>query len=154
MLTVLSSETTVICVENGKNRVLGLMLAVLCVITSEYACNCSELDPEALFDFGSDLNDPENMLSYGSLRGGNSCRRKGIGCNNNGAVVLIDTINSKYSSRNDFWNLIGVICPSLLKHEYLEYLYSSLHTFNELDLVELLHQVLAIFLSCSFMMSL
>ena len=137
-----------------KSRVPGLMLAVLCVITSEYACNCSELDPEALFDFGNELNDPENRLSYRSLRGSNSCRWKGIGCDYNKAVVLTDPINSEYSSRYGFWNLIGVISPSLLKHEYLEYLDSSLHAFNELDLVELLHQVLAIFLACSFLMSL
>ncbi|KAK6232565.1 hypothetical protein SCA6_002638 [Theobroma cacao] len=99
-----------------KSRVLGLMLAALCVITSEYSCNGSESDHEALFDLGNDLNDPENR--YG------------------------------------FWNLTGDISPSLLKLRYLEYLDSSLDTFNELDYMELLHQVLVVFLACSFMMSL
>ncbi|XVF06861.1 hypothetical protein REPUB_Repub06bG0087600 [Reevesia pubescens] len=141
------------------SRVLGLMLAVLSVITSKYACNCSELNPEALFDFGNDLNDPENRLSSGSLQGSNYCQWQGIGCNKkNGAVALIDPhkwylIDSESSSRYGFWNLIGFISPSLLKL-YLEHLESCLHTFNELDLMELLHQVLAIFLACSFMMSL
>ena len=71
-----------------KSRVPGLMLAVLCVITSEYACNCSKLDPEALFDFENDLNDPENKLSYGSLQGSKSCQWQGIGCDNKGVVVI------------------------------------------------------------------
>ncbi|EOY10127.1 Uncharacterized protein TCM_025506 [Theobroma cacao] len=123
-----------------KSRVLGLTLAALCVITSEYACNGSESNPATLFDFGNDLNDPENRLS--SWQGSNSCQWQGCGCNNNnGAVVVIDPrksypVNSESSSRYGFWNLIGDISPSLLKLRYLEYLDSSLDTFNKLDYME------------------
>ncbi|KAK6243768.1 hypothetical protein QUC31_010177 [Theobroma cacao] len=51
-----------------KSRVLGLMLAALCVITSEYSCNGSESDHEALFDLGNDLNDPEKRFKSGHLQ--------------------------------------------------------------------------------------
>ncbi|XVF56509.1 hypothetical protein PTKIN_Ptkin06aG0126900 [Pterospermum kingtungense] len=74
-----------------KSRVVGLVLAVLSVISSEYACICSELDAEALFDLGNDLNYPENRLSSRSWKGSNSCKWQPIGCNNNnGAVIVID----------------------------------------------------------------
>ncbi|XP_017976977.1 PREDICTED: uncharacterized protein LOC18599553 isoform X2 [Theobroma cacao] len=94
----------------GKFTVLGLVLAVLCVITGECICtgdshsaNCSKPDLEALFDFESGLNDPENRLS--SWQGSNHYQWNGIGRNNStGAVIMIDLqnpypLNSESSSR-------------------------------------------------------
>ncbi|XP_007029633.2 PREDICTED: LRR receptor-like serine/threonine-protein kinase FLS2 isoform X1 [Theobroma cacao] len=133
----------------GQFTVLGLVLAVLCVITGEYICtgdshlaNCSKPDLEALFDFKSGLNDPENRLS--SWQGSNCCQWNGIGCNNStGAVIMIDLhnpypINSESSSRYGFWNLSGDISPSLLKLKSLQYLDLSLNTFNDISIPEFL----------------
>ncbi|GMI78927.1 hypothetical protein HRI_001562000 [Hibiscus trionum] len=140
-----------------KSMVVGLMLAVLCVITSEFACDGSELDPEAVFNFGYDLGDPEARLYYGSWKRSNRCQWQRIDCDNtNGAVFVIHIpqlcpMNSESSIRYGFWNLIEDISPRLPK--YLEYLDSSLAALEELDLMEFLHQVLAIILACSFMIS-
>ncbi|KAK6243769.1 hypothetical protein QUC31_010178 [Theobroma cacao] len=97
----------------GKFTVLGLVLAVLCVITGECICtgdshsaNCSKPDLEALFDFESGLNDPENRLS--SWQGSNHYQWNGIGRNNStGAVIMIDLqnpypLNSESSSSLQF----------------------------------------------------
>ncbi|KAK6232564.1 hypothetical protein SCA6_002637 [Theobroma cacao] len=109
----------------GNFTVLGLVLAVLCVITGECICtgdshsaNCSKPDLEALFDFESGLNDPENRLS--SWQGSNYYQWNGIGRNNStGAVIMIDLqnpypINSESSSSSD--SLEWVAGPVSLKH--------------------------------------
>ncbi|KAL4378942.1 hypothetical protein GQ457_02G028230 [Hibiscus cannabinus] len=127
--------------------VLGLLLAVLCVITGEYVCtadshlaNCSESDLQALFDFKKGLNDPVNRLS--SWQGSNCCEWHGIGCNNStGAVIIIDLHNpypvtSESSSRYGFRNLSGDINPSLLRLKSLQYLDLSLNTFNDISIPE------------------
>ncbi|GMI78928.1 hypothetical protein like AT2G34930 [Hibiscus trionum] len=129
--------------------VLGLLLAVLCVITGEYVCtadshsaNCSESDLRALSDFKNGLNDPENRLS--SWKGSKCCEWHGIGCNNStGAVIIIDLhnpypITSESSSRYGFWNLSGDINPSLLRLKSLQYLDLSLNTFNDISIPEFL----------------
>ncbi|KAK8593825.1 hypothetical protein V6N13_042608 [Hibiscus sabdariffa] len=129
--------------------VLGLLLAVLCVITGEYVCtadshlaNCSESDLQALSHFKNGLNDPENRLS--SWQGSNCCEWHGIGCNNStGAVISIDLHNpypvtSESSSRYGFWNLSGDINPSLLRLKSLQYLDLSLNTFNDISIPEVL----------------
>ncbi|KAG4154355.1 hypothetical protein ERO13_D03G052925v2 [Gossypium hirsutum] len=134
-----------------KSMAVGLMLVALCVITGEFACNGSGIDPQALFDLGNDLTHPETNLSYGSSKRSNCSQQQGIVCNNDNGVLLmihipdLGPLNSESSSRYGFWNLIGD-SPSLLKLNYLD-------SFKRLDFIEFLHQVLAIFLACSFMMS-
>ncbi|MBA0677992.1 hypothetical protein Goari_019361 [Gossypium aridum] len=133
-----------------KFTVLGLLLAVVCVITGEYVCNgdshlgnCSKSDLEALSDFKNGLNDPENRLS--SWQGSGCCQWHGIGCNNStGAVIMIDLhnpypITSESSSGGyGFWNLSGDISPSLPNLKSLEYLDLSLNTFNDISIPEFL----------------
>ncbi|TYJ46824.1 hypothetical protein E1A91_A02G144700v1 [Gossypium mustelinum] len=133
-----------------KFTVLGLLLAVVCVVTGEYVCNgdshlgnCSKSDLEALFDFKNGLNDPENRLS--SWQGSGCCQWHGIGCNNStGAVIMIDLHNpypitsESSSSRYGFWNLSGDISPSLPKLKSLEHLDLSLNTFNDISIPEFL----------------
>ncbi|KAI9168817.1 hypothetical protein LWI28_002420 [Acer negundo] len=130
--------------------VFGLLLAILCAITSKYASNyddtkfsnCSKNDLEALINFQNGLEDPENRLS--SWKGSNCCRRRGNDCDNSaGAVVSIDLrnpfpVNSDSSSRYGFWNLSGEIRPALLKLRSLEYLDLSLNTFNDIPIPEFL----------------
>ncbi|KAK8367002.1 hypothetical protein V6Z11_A02G153500 [Gossypium hirsutum] len=133
-----------------KFTVLGLLLAVVCVITGEYVCNgdshlgnCSKSDLEALFDFKNGLNDPENRLS--SWQGSGCCQWHGIGCNNStGAVIMIDLHNpypitsESSSSKYGFWNLSGDISPSLPKLKSLEHLDLSLNTFNDISIPKFL----------------
>ncbi|KAK0573141.1 hypothetical protein LWI29_003540 [Acer saccharum] len=79
--------------------VFGLLLAILCAITSKYGSygdtkfsNCSKNDLEALINFQNGLEDPENRLS--SWKGSNCCQWRGIDCDNStGAVVSIDLRN-------------------------------------------------------------
>ncbi|KAG8497205.1 hypothetical protein CXB51_008578 [Gossypium anomalum] len=135
-----------------KSMAVGLMLVVLCVITGEFACNGSGIDPQALFDLGNNLTHPETSLSYGSWKRSNCSQRQGIVCNNDNGVLLmihipdLGPLNSESSGRYGFWNLIGDISPSLLKPNYLD-------SFKESDFIEFVHQIFAIFLACSFMMS-
>ncbi|MBA0850625.1 hypothetical protein Goshw_002928 [Gossypium schwendimanii] len=88
-----------------KSMAVGLMLVVLCVITGEFACNGSGIDPQALFDLGNDLTHPETNLSYGSSKRSNCSQRQGIVCNNNNGVLLmihipdLGPLNSESSSR-------------------------------------------------------
>ncbi|KAK3223900.1 hypothetical protein Dsin_010925 [Dipteronia sinensis] len=97
--------------------VFGLLLAILCAITSKYA-------------------------SYGDTKFSNCSKR--IDCDNStGAVVSIDLrnpfpVDSDSSSRYGFWNLSGEIRPSLLKLKSLEYLDLSLNTFNAIPIPEFL----------------
>ncbi|KAJ0094100.1 hypothetical protein Patl1_17133 [Pistacia atlantica] len=80
--------------------VLGFVLAILCAITCKYASygdttfpDCSDNEIEALIDFKSGLEDPEDLLS--SWQGKNCCQWRGIRCENiTGAVIAIDLQNS------------------------------------------------------------
>ncbi|OMO70424.1 LRR receptor-like serine/threonine-protein kinase FLS2-like protein [Corchorus olitorius] len=111
---------------------VGLVFALLCVITSEYACSgdshmvdfSESLEAGALLGCGgNDLNDQQTRLS--------SCQ---CGSNSNEATL----VNSEISSSFGFWDLIGDnISPSLLKFKYLQCSDSSLNTLIELDYFEL-----------------
>lgn len=133
-----------------KFTVLGLLLAVVCVITGEYVCNgdshlgnCSKSDLEALFDFKNGLNDPENRLS--SWQGSGCCQWHGIGCNNSTTTVIMIDLHNPYPITSEsssggygFWNLSGDISPSLPNLKSLEYLDLSLNTFNDISIPEFL----------------
>ncbi|KAA8515647.1 hypothetical protein F0562_018742 [Nyssa sinensis] len=120
--------------------VLGLVFAILCSITAEYACNgdtylaaCLESDHDALIDVKIGIKDPENRLS--SWHGSNCCQWRGIACDNTtGAVIRID-LHNPYPSTSDtprygFWNLSGEIRPSLQKFKSLTHLDLSFNTFQ------------------------
>ncbi|KAJ9159254.1 hypothetical protein P3X46_024771 [Hevea brasiliensis] len=136
----------------GRVSVLGFVLAILSILTSDFGCNgdglsrtCSQSDLQALIDFKNGLRDSGNRLS--SWQGSNCCQWEGISCNNRtGAVISIDLhnpypVSSAYSlstSRPEFWNLSGEIRPSVLKIKSLQYLDSSLNTFNQIPIPEFL----------------
>ncbi|KAF8398364.1 hypothetical protein HHK36_017291 [Tetracentron sinense] len=131
----------------GKFSVLVMVLAILCLLSREFACNgdthlagCSESDRKALIDFKNGLNDPENRLS--SWRGSDCCDWRGVGCDNStGAVIAIDLhnphpYNSDSLSRYGFWNLSGEINPALLRLKSLRNLDLSFNTFPEIPIPE------------------
>ncbi|KAF2312272.1 hypothetical protein GH714_029651 [Hevea brasiliensis] len=136
----------------GRVSVLGFVLAILSILTSDFGCNgdglsrtCSQSDLQALIDFKNGLRDSGNRLS--SWQGSNCCQWEGISCNNRtGAVISIDLhnpypVSSAYSlstSRPEFWNLSGEIRPSVLKIKSLQYLDLSLNTFNQIPIPEFL----------------
>ncbi|KAL5543480.1 hypothetical protein UlMin_007264 [Ulmus minor] len=109
-------------------KVLLLMLQILFMMR-EFVCSstgvvdhhlvgCLELDREALLDFKSGLEDPDNHLI--SWKGNNCCQWRGISCDNKtGAVIAIDLhdYDSIYG-----WNLHGNIRPSLMKLKSLRHL--------------------------------
>ncbi|KAJ0038519.1 hypothetical protein Pint_23930 [Pistacia integerrima] len=119
--------------------VFGFVLAILCAITCKYASygdttfpDCSDNEIEALIDFKSGLEDPEDLLS--SWKGKNCCQWRGIRCENiTGAVIAID-LQNRYGS----WNLSGELRPSLIKLESLLYLDLSLNNFNDIPVPEFL----------------
>ncbi|KAJ0037976.1 hypothetical protein Pint_23918 [Pistacia integerrima] len=119
--------------------VFGFVLAILCAITCKYASygdttfpDCSDNEIEALIDFKSGLEDPEDQLS--SWQGKNCCQWRGIRCENiTGAVIAID-LQNRYGS----WNLSGELRPSLIKLESLLYLDLSLNNFNDIPVPEFL----------------
>ncbi|KAM6570710.1 hypothetical protein CsatB_018695 [Cannabis sativa] len=84
---------------------------------------CSEYERNALLDFKTGIEDPQNQLE--SWKGSNCCQWWGIGCNKAGAVITVDLQN-----RYDFYNLSGEIRPSLTKLESLRYLDLSFNTFK------------------------
>ncbi|CAK7330923.1 unnamed protein product [Dovyalis caffra] len=143
-------ETSELEMIMGKVPILGLILAILDVLTGEFGCNgdtlykhCSLSDVVALTDFKNGLEDPENRLS--SWKGTNCCQWRGIGCDNTtGAVIAIDLHNpypvssEGSSSRYGYWNLSGEIRPSLLKLKSLQYLDLSLNTFDDIPIPEFL----------------
>ncbi|KAL5543338.1 hypothetical protein UlMin_007122 [Ulmus minor] len=106
-------------------KVLQLMLQILLFVMREFVCSsagvvdhhlvgCLELDREALLDFKSGLEDPDNRLI--SWKGNNCCQWWGISCDNRtGAVIAIDL-------QDDGWNLHGNIRPSLMKLKSLRHL--------------------------------
>ncbi|KAM3265336.1 receptor-like protein EIX2 [Capsicum annuum] len=122
-------------------QVCFLFLVMLHSIAVEFACNaqngatnCSANHLEALVDFKNGLNDPENRLS--SWQGRDCCKWRGIRCSNTtGSVIKIDLhnpfpVDSDDVTRYGFWNLSGVVRPSLLKIQSLRYLDLSLNTFG------------------------
>ncbi|KAL5543595.1 hypothetical protein UlMin_007379 [Ulmus minor] len=128
---------------------LIFVLQILFFIISEYVCSsdaqlmsCLKSDREALLDFKSGLEDPENALS--SWRGSSCCQWKGISCENStGAVVAVDLHNphsqmygSSSSSRYGFWNLSGEVRPSLTKLKSLRHLDLSFNAFNNIPIPE------------------
>ncbi|KDP35942.1 hypothetical protein JCGZ_09914 [Jatropha curcas] len=136
----------------GRASFLGVILAILCVLTRDFGCNgdnifknCTKSDLEALIDFKNGLEDSgKGLLSW---QGSNCCQWKGIRCNNRtGAVISIDLhnpypVSSAYSlstSKIEMWNLSGEIRPSLLKLKSLQYLDLSFNTFNQIPIPEFL----------------
>ncbi|OMO67904.1 cc-nbs-lrr resistance protein [Corchorus capsularis] len=113
-----------------KEQGVGLVFAVLCVITSQYACSgdshkagFSESEAGALLGCGNDLNDQQTRLS--------SCQ---CCSNSNEALAVIDAYpaNPEISTSFGFWD----ISPCLLKFKYLQCLDSSLNSLIELDYFE------------------
>ncbi|KAK9283131.1 hypothetical protein L1049_011362 [Liquidambar formosana] len=131
----------------GRFPFLGLIIAIISLRTRDFVCNgdtsfvgCLESDREALIDFKSGLEDPENQLS--SWQGTNCCQWRGIKCDNRtGAVITVDLHNphplsSDPSSRYGFFNLSGEIRPSLIKLKSLRNLDLSLNTFQNIPIPE------------------
>ncbi|KAL6310834.1 hypothetical protein AAG906_019507 [Vitis piasezkii] len=90
--------------------VLGFILATLCLITTEFACNGDQL------------------LSLG-----------GINCKNSTGVVISIDLHNSYDSFSDYQNwssmkLSGEIRPSLKKLKFLRYLDLSGNSFNGISI--------------------
>ncbi|XP_038722533.1 receptor-like protein EIX2 isoform X2 [Tripterygium wilfordii] len=128
---------------------LQLVLTVICLMTGGIAsdCNaqlvdCLESDREALIEFKSVLNDPENRLL--SWKGSNCCQWHGIICDNHsGAVITVDLHNPHPSILDPsggygFWNLSGEISPSLTKLKFLRHLDLSFNSFNHIQIPDFL----------------
>ncbi|KAL5544543.1 hypothetical protein UlMin_008327 [Ulmus minor] len=113
---------------------LGLMLQILLFMMREVVCSntgaphhqlvsCLESNKEALLDFKTGLEDPENWLF--SWKGNNCCQWEGIRCDNRtGAVIEIDLHCS------DLSELGGKIRPSITKLKSLRHLDLSFCLFN------------------------
>ncbi|KAL5543331.1 hypothetical protein UlMin_007115 [Ulmus minor] len=118
-------------------KVLQLMLQILLFVMREFVCSsasvvdhhlvgCLELDREALLDFKSGLEDPNNRLI--SWKGNNCCQWWGISCDNRtGAVIAIDFQDYGWS---------GNIRPSLMKLKSLRHLDLSFGSFDDIPIPE------------------
>ncbi|KAI9116274.1 hypothetical protein K1719_012441 [Acacia pycnantha] len=128
---------------------IELFILLLCLLISfsvgsrdGHLITCLVSDREALMDFKSGLQDPNNVLS--SWRGNNCCQWYGIVCDNNTrAVVTVDLhnpyLNSEFESssgRYAFWKLSGEIRPSLMKLKSLRILDLSFSTFSGIPIPE------------------
>ncbi|XP_042483029.1 receptor-like protein EIX2 [Macadamia integrifolia] len=139
----------------GRFFVTCLVLLILCLLSSieKFACNgethCLESDWEALLQFKSGLNDPENRLL--SWQGNDCCQWKGVQCDNSsGAVTAIDLHNPHPydiyhpSNRYGFWNLSGNIDPALLRLKSLRHLDISLNTFDGIPIPDFIGSLQAL----------
>ncbi|KAJ9693389.1 hypothetical protein PVL29_012241 [Vitis rotundifolia] len=127
--------------------ILGFILAILYFITTKLACNgCTHIsnnvqsEQEALIDFKSGLNDPNNRLS--SWKGSNYCYWQGITCEKDTGIVISIDLHNPYPRENVYENwssmkLSGEIRPSLIKLKSLKYLDLSFNSFKGMPVPQL-----------------
>ncbi|KAL6312579.1 hypothetical protein AAG906_005975 [Vitis piasezkii] len=109
--------------------VLGFILATLCLITTEFACN-GDVHSKLL-----------RIRSRSSCS--NCCHWEGINCKNSTGVVISIDLHNSYDSFSDYQNwssmkLSGEIRPSLKKLKFLRYLDLSGNSFNGISIPQFL----------------
>lgn len=123
---------------------MGFILAFLYLLTIELACNGDiyfdnslQSIREALIDFKTGLEDPNNRLS--SWKGSNYCHWQGITCENGTKAVISIDLHNPYSPDDAYedWSSLslgGEIRPSLLELKSLKYLDLSLNSFQDIPI--------------------
>ncbi|KAL5549233.1 hypothetical protein UlMin_004464 [Ulmus minor] len=122
---------------------LRLVLQILLLIMREFVCSstgaphhhlvsCLESAKEALLDFKTGLDDPENQLF--SWKGNNCCRWVGIRCDNTTGAV--SAINLHCSDPDNGSKLGGRIRPSITKLKSLTHVDFSFCSFDDIPIPE------------------